>query len=129
VIIVVRDDGNGISTEKVRKRAEEIGFDRTLLAQATGDELLLLIFEAGFSTSDEVTETALSIKAVICDIDMPNLDGFGFLAKAKAQPNFKHIPIILLTSHTANRYRNLAFNLALKHTYVNLTMSTNYLKC
>ncbi|RUT06669.1 hypothetical protein DSM106972_029260 [Dulcicalothrix desertica PCC 7102] len=354
IIIVVRDDGNGISTEKVRKRAEEIGFDRTLLAQATDDELLLLIFEAGFSTSDEVTalsgrgvgmdvvrsnikqidgdvkvstqsgkgtqftltipfnvlifkvlfiesnsmllacptsttrevlsftpsdillvagqeylhyqnsniplinladylhfhcnhpswrhdhvtaktatksapcvliveyqqqniaikldhcwgeleaiirsfesnialptgftnctitnngqvvpiinwekllfspptqnqtiknedktiliiddstnirqlltrtlqkagyqveeasdglqgleklQTALSIKAIICDIDMPNLDGFGFLAKAKAQPNFKHIPIILLTSHTGNRYRNLAFQLGAK---------------
>ncbi|OKH55055.1 hypothetical protein NIES2101_05675 [Calothrix sp. HK-06] len=62
----------------------------------------------------EKLQTALSIKAVICDIDMPNLDGFRFLAKAKAQPNFKHIPIILLTSHTGNRYRNLAFQLGAK---------------
>lgn len=84
--------------------------------------LALTLQKAGYQVEEasdgvqglEKLQTSLPIKAIICDIDMPNLDGFGFLAKAKAQPNFKHIPIILLTSHTQNRYRNLGFQLGAK---------------
>lgn len=84
--------------------------------------LALTLQKAGYQVEEasdglqglEKLQTGLLIKSVICDIDMPNLDGFGFLAKVKAQPKFKHIPIILLTSHTGDRYRNLAFQLGAK---------------
>ncbi len=54
-IITIRDDGRGISLEKIRARAFLIGLEPTLLRQATDQELLSLIFEPGFSTSDTVT--------------------------------------------------------------------------
>lgn len=62
----------------------------------------------------EKIKSGVLIKAVICDIDMPKLSGFGFLARVKAQPTFKHIPIILLTSHTGDKYRHLAFKFGAK---------------
>ncbi|WP_421656771.1 hybrid sensor histidine kinase/response regulator [Leptothermofonsia sp. ETS-13] len=54
-LITVRDDGGGIPLDKVRQRAQQMGLDPTLLATASDAELLTLIFEPGFSTTEQVT--------------------------------------------------------------------------
>jgi CheY-like chemotaxis protein len=36
--------------------------------------------------------------AILCDVMMPNLDGFGTLQKLKEDPATKDIPVIMLTS-------------------------------
>ena len=64
--ITIRDDGAGIPIHKVRIRAEQMGLDPSLLAAASDQELLTLIFEPGFSTSDHVT--ALSGRGVGMDV-------------------------------------------------------------
>lgn len=40
---------------------------------------------------------------VISDIAMPLMDGYAFLAAVRANPNWAHIPFILLTAQTSNR--------------------------
>ncbi|MBW4610788.1 MAG: hybrid sensor histidine kinase/response regulator [Hassallia sp. WJT32-NPBG1] len=70
-IITMRDDGRGMSLDKIRARAAAMGLDETLLAQATEEELLSLIFEPGFSTSDQVT--ILSGRGVGMDVVRNNL--------------------------------------------------------
>ncbi|WOD37656.1 response regulator [Nodosilinea sp. E11] len=55
-IITIRDDGGGIAVEKIRDRARQMGLDASLLAAASTQELLALIFEPGFSTAKEVTD-------------------------------------------------------------------------
>ncbi|MBW4447665.1 MAG: hybrid sensor histidine kinase/response regulator [Spirirestis rafaelensis WJT71-NPBG6] len=70
-IITMRDDGRGMSLDKIRARAAAMGLDATLLAQATDEELLSLIFEPGFSTSDQVT--ILSGRGVGMDVVRNNL--------------------------------------------------------
>jgi two-component system, chemotaxis family, sensor histidine kinase and response regulator PixL len=70
-IITVSDDGNGINLNKIRARAEEMGLDAELLAAASEDELLSLIFEPGFSTADRVTD--LSGRGVGMDVVRNNL--------------------------------------------------------
>jgi chemosensory pili system protein ChpA (sensor histidine kinase/response regulator) len=70
-IITVRDDGQGISLEKIRHRASKMGLDDSLLASASDEELLSLIFEPGFSTSEQVT--ALSGRGVGMDVVRNNL--------------------------------------------------------
>ncbi|MGL5872069.1 MAG: response regulator [Xenococcaceae cyanobacterium] len=52
-----------------------------------------------------------SFDAIICDIEMPRLDGYGFLSKVKANPDCKNIPVMMLTSRTSDKHRNLAMNL------------------
>ena len=69
--IYVRDDGSGIPLHKVRNRAEQMGLDASLLATASEADLLSLIFEPGFSTSDSVT--ALSGRGVGMDVVRDNL--------------------------------------------------------
>jgi chemotaxis family two-component system sensor histidine kinase/response regulator PixL len=55
-IITIRDDGGGIAVEKIRDRARHMGLDEGLLAAASTQELLSLIFEPGFSTASQVTD-------------------------------------------------------------------------
>lgn len=53
IVIEVRDDGRGISRERVLRKAVERGLIRTL--EAADRDPLALIFEPGFSTMDEAT--------------------------------------------------------------------------
>ncbi|MFO0143212.1 MAG: response regulator [Aphanizomenon sp.] len=70
-IITIRDDGQGISLDKIRHRALKMGLDDFLLASSSDEELLSLIFEPGFSTSEQVT--ALSGRGVGMDVVRNNL--------------------------------------------------------
>lgn len=56
-------------------------------------------------------ETDLRVEAVICDIEMPRLDGYGFLAHVKNLEHRQHLPITMLTSRSGDKHRQLAFNL------------------
>lgn len=35
---------------------------------------------------------------IVCDIDMPEMDGFGFLEWLKSEPDYADIPVIMLTA-------------------------------
>lgn len=70
-MITIRDDGRGISLDKIRHRALKMGLDDSLLASASNEELLSLIFEPGFSTSERVT--TLSGRGVGMDVVRNNL--------------------------------------------------------
>ena len=53
----------------------------------------------------------LAVQAVICDIEMPRLDGYGVLEELKERPEFDNLPIIMLTSRSNEKHRKLAMNL------------------
>ena len=55
--------------------------------------------------------SGLSVEAVLCDIEMPRLDGYGFLAEIKTQPQFKRLPVIMLTSRSGDKHRQMAMSL------------------
>ena len=59
----------------------------------------------------ELLLSALPIKAVICDVDMPRLDGYGFLGRVKSNSKFNQLPIAMLTSRSGSKDRQLAMQL------------------
>ncbi|MGA7933115.1 MAG: hybrid sensor histidine kinase/response regulator [Kovacikia sp.] len=59
----------------------------------------------------EKLHSGMCVQMVICDIEMPRLDGYGFLAKVKATPSLDSVPIAMLTSRSGNKHRQLALNL------------------
>ncbi|MGK7875483.1 MAG: response regulator [Xenococcaceae cyanobacterium] len=59
----------------------------------------------------EKLRIGIQVQSVICDIEMPRLDGYGFLAHVKSDPNCKHLPIVMLTSRSGDKHRQLAINL------------------
>lgn len=56
IVIEVRDDGRGLSREKILKKAEERGLD--VSPNMSDADVWQLIFAPGFSTADEVTDVS-----------------------------------------------------------------------
>ncbi|RXH56287.1 chemotaxis protein CheA [Granulicella sibirica] len=57
VIIQISDDGRGLNSEKIRKKAEEKHLI-SAATQLTETEIYQLIFEPGFSTADKITDVS-----------------------------------------------------------------------
>ncbi len=53
----------------------------------------------------------LLVQAVICDIEMPRLDGYGVLEEIRERAEFADLPIVMLTSRSNEKHRKLAMNL------------------
>lgn len=56
-------------------------------------------------------KNGLRVQGVLCDIEMPRLDGYGFLGKLKADPQFQQVPVAMLTSRSGDKHRQLALQL------------------
>jgi two-component system chemotaxis sensor kinase CheA len=85
IVVEVSDDGAGIDTDSVRRKAVErglIGSD----AQMSDEQLLMLIFEPGFSTKEEVSD--LSGRGVGMDVvkrNVQQMNGTVMLASEKGR--------------------------------------------
>lgn len=62
----------------------------------------------------EKLASGLLIQAVICDIEMPRIDGYTFLERVSADSNLQHIPVAMLTSRSSSKHRELAMKLGAK---------------
>jgi CheY-like chemotaxis protein len=51
------------------------------------------------------------IQLVICDVEMPNMNGFEFLSYRLKNPFLAKIPVVMLSSCTTNKHRLLAMQL------------------
>ena len=69
--------------------------------------------EQGKDGQDAIDQlsSGLAVDAVVCDIEMPRLDGYGVLAEIKADARLKDLPVIMLTSRGSDKHRQLATRL------------------
>ena len=71
IVIEIADDGAGLDTDKIRRKAIERGLlDES--STPTADEINMLIFAPGFSTADKVTE--ISGRGVGMDVVRRNIE-------------------------------------------------------
>ena len=73
IVIEVRDDGKGLSREKLLKKAREKGIDAP--DSMTDQEVYALIFAPGFSTAEQVTD--VSGRGVGMDVVKKNITSLG----------------------------------------------------
>ena len=52
---------------------------------------------------------------ILLDIEMPRMDGFEFTKTIKSDPKYEAIPIIMITSRTAEKHRNRAAELGRRY--------------
>lgn len=52
-----------------------------------------------------------AVELVICDIEMPNMNGFEFLSSRRQEPQLLEIPVVMLTSRSNDKHRWLAMQL------------------
>jgi chemotaxis family two-component system sensor histidine kinase/response regulator PixL len=64
----------------------------------------------GQDALDKLT-AGLAVEAIICDVEMPRLDGYGFLSQLKAQAQHQHVPVAMLTSRSSPKHRQMAMKL------------------
>jgi two-component system chemotaxis sensor kinase CheA len=85
IVIEVRDDGRGLSREKILSKAQERGLD--VSDQMSDSEVWQLIFAPGFSTADEVTDVSgrgvgmdvvkRNIAALNGSVEIDSAEGYG----------------------------------------------------
>ncbi|MGF1481796.1 MAG: response regulator [Cyanophyceae cyanobacterium] len=63
----------------------------------------------GREALDRLQQSAVQL--VICDVEMPNMNGFEFLSQRRQDPGLAKIPVAMLTSRSNNKHRQLATHL------------------
>jgi chemosensory pili system protein ChpA (sensor histidine kinase/response regulator) len=58
---------------------------------------------------------ALVPDVLLVDIEMPRMDGFEFTRNVRADKRLRTVPIIMITSRTADKHRQYAFELGVDH--------------
>jgi two-component system chemotaxis sensor kinase CheA len=80
MIITIEDDGRGINTDRVVEKALENGLiDENQLSQMTNNEKAMLIFGAGLSTAEQITD--ISGRGVGMDVVKTNIYKLGGIIK------------------------------------------------
>ena len=51
------------------------------------------------------------VEFIVCDLEMPLMNGFQFLKAVKNNPDYQDIPVIILTSRDSDKHRQLATDL------------------
>lgn len=75
--------------------------------------ILVRILQSAGATTEEATNgyeglallrksaaSKLPYDAILCDIMMPEMDGYTFLEQMRARPEGKHMPVVMLTART-----------------------------
>jgi two-component system chemotaxis response regulator CheY len=76
----------------VIRTLEELGYEGSEFLEAVdGEEGLEQVAKAG------------EIDLVICDVNMPNMDGLDFLRALRANPDSTHIPVLMVTTESSRR--------------------------
>jgi len=58
----------------------------------------------GVDGADALTKlNGQKIHLIICDVNMPNMDGISFVKEVKQSPNYRFVPIIMLTTESQER--------------------------
>ncbi|WP_218079915.1 hybrid sensor histidine kinase/response regulator [Anthocerotibacter panamensis] len=62
----------------------------------------------------EKLKSGLTCDLVFCDVEMPRMDGFEFLAQIQKDGRLKSLPVAMLTSRSAEKHRQTAYQLGAK---------------
>lgn len=59
----------------------------------------------------EQLQKVSAIGLVVCDVEMPNMNGFEFLSHRRQDSTISKIPVVMLTSRSSDKHRQLAMHL------------------
>jgi len=62
----------------------------------------------GREAIEQLQKNSTAINLVVCDVEMPNMNGFEFLSQRRQDPAIAKIPVVMLTSRSSDKHRMLA---------------------
>ncbi len=68
------------------------------------------------------------IELVICDVEMPNMNGFEFLGQRRRDPELMKTPVAMLTSRSSEKHRQLATQLGASAYFTKPYIEQQFLK-
>ena len=88
--------------------------DSITMRKATGNLLRRIGFEVmtardGVDALSQLHEQKPDI--ILLDVEMPRMDGFEFASIVRNDKEFRHLPIIMITSRTGNKHRERALEI------------------
>lgn len=81
-------EDNAIEAKKVARAFDKLGFGNTLISKENGKE--------GLEWLEGNKEDLPGL--ILLDLNMPIMNGFEFLEKTKSHPEFKKIPVVIMTT-------------------------------
>ncbi|MDE2586467.1 MAG: response regulator, partial [Betaproteobacteria bacterium] len=73
----------------------------------------VLTAKDGVDALEQMIDTLPDV--LLVDIEMPRMDGFDLTRNVRADERLKSIPIIMITSRTAEKHRTYAFEIGVNH--------------
>lgn len=73
----------------------------------------VLVAKDGVEALEQLLDVVPDVMLV--DIEMPRMDGFDLTRNIRADARLKDVPIIMITSRTADKHRNYAFEIGVNH--------------
>ncbi|MBE9126721.1 MULTISPECIES: hybrid sensor histidine kinase/response regulator [unclassified Coleofasciculus] len=83
---------------------------RTLALTLEGAGFRVLQARDGWEALEQLQQSS-SVQLMVCDVEMPNMNGFEFLSQRRQNPQFSKIPVVMLTSRSNDKHRALAMQL------------------
>ena len=80
----------------------------------------------GQEALDQLRQTQ-SVHLIICDVEMPNMNGFEFLTQRRHDPALARIPTVMLTSRSNEKHRRLAMQLGAIDYFTKPYLEQNFL--
>jgi chemotaxis family two-component system sensor histidine kinase/response regulator PixL len=65
----------------------------------------------GREALEQLRQGSSQVNLVVCDIEMPNMNGFEFLGQRRQDSQLSNIPVVMLTSRSNDKHRWLAMRL------------------
>ncbi len=62
----------------------------------------------GREAIEQLQKSSATINLVVCDVEMPNMNGFEFLSQRRQDPVISKPPVVMLTSRSSDKHRMLA---------------------
>ncbi|MCK9284894.1 MAG: Hpt domain-containing protein [Rhodocyclaceae bacterium] len=73
----------------------------------------VLTAKDGIDALEKLAETLPEV--ILADIEMPRMDGFELVRNLRADPRWQTLPVIMITSRTADKHRGVAEQLGVRH--------------
>lgn len=90
---------------------DDVEVNREILNLLFCNDYKIIEAEDGFQAIEKIEDNINDISAILLDIIMPNLDGFGVLDYMQAAELMSKIPVILITGDTSNDLKKRGYDL------------------
>ncbi|MEL6496049.1 MAG: response regulator, partial [Cyanobacteria bacterium J06623_7] len=111
--VSVQDSGATVAqtTSTVLIAEDSVATRRMLEKVLVAAGYQVIVCRDGQEALDQLGQYKGRIDLILSDVEMPRVNGFELLEKARSEPAFKNTPIVMATSRTGDRHRQQAESL------------------